>query len=151
MTILIKKLKRSAHTTARTCKPARRAEKETEDKMTQTPPEIKIGILQTGQNRAELKNRFEEYPVMFDRLLNGQAGARWTILETYQVLEGIFPPSLTSCDGYIVTGSAAGVYEDHSWMDPLMDFICNAHDAKSRFWASVLGIRRLHRRSVVRW
>ena len=66
---------------------------------------------------------------MFDRLLNQQAGPRWTRLKTYRVLEGVFPEQINACDGYIVTGSAAGVYEDHSWMDALMTFIQAAHKA----------------------
>ena len=97
--------------------------------MTQTPSELTIGILQTGKNRADLKGFFEEYPVMFDRLLNQQAGPRWTRLKTYRVLEGVFPEQINACDGYIVTGSAAGVYEHHSWMDALMTFIQTAHKA----------------------
>ena len=97
--------------------------------MTQTPSNLTIGILQTGQNRADLKGRFDEYPMMFDRLLNEQAGPRWTKLETYRVLDGAFPQHIRACDGYIVTGSAAGVYEDHSWIDPLMAFIREAYDA----------------------
>ena len=66
---------------------------------------------------------------MFDRLLNQQAGPRWTRLKTYRVLENVFPEQINACDGYIVTGSAAGVYEDHSWMDALMTFIQAAHKA----------------------
>ena len=97
--------------------------------MTQTPSNLTIGILQTGQNRADLKGRFDEYPLMFDRLLNEQAGPRWTKLETYRVLDGAFPQHIRACDGYIVTGSAAGVYEDHSWIDPLMAFIREAYAA----------------------
>ena len=97
--------------------------------MTQTPSNLTIGILQTGQNRADLKGRFDEYPLMFDRLLNEQAGPRWTKLETYRVLDSAFPQHIRACDGYIVTGSAAGVYENHSWIDPLMAFIREAYDA----------------------
>ena len=73
--------------------------------MTQTLSELTIGILQTGKNRADLKGFFEEYPVMFDRLLNQQAGPRWTRLKTYRVLEGVFPEQINARDGYIVTGS----------------------------------------------
>ena len=103
--------------------------KKTEDKMTSTPSDLTIGILQTGQNRADLKGKFDQYPMMFDRLLNGKAGPRWTKLDTYRVLDGAFPEHINACDGYIVTGSAAGVYEDHSWMEPLMVFIREAFDA----------------------
>ena len=97
--------------------------------MKQTPPVLRIGILQTGQNRTELKDRYDEYPMMFERLLNDQAGPHWTKLETYRVLDGTFPQDIRACEGYIVTGSAAGVYEEHSWIDPLMEFIREAHDA----------------------
>ncbi len=97
--------------------------------MTQTLSNLTIGILQTGQNRADLKGNFDEYPMMFDRLLNEKTGPRWTKLKTYRVLDGEFPQQIRACDGYIVTGSAAGVYEDHSWINPLMAFICEAYDA----------------------
>ena len=97
--------------------------------MTQTPSDLTLGILQTGQNRPELKGRFDEYPIMFDRLLNVLAGPRWTKLETYQALDGAFPEHINACDGYIVTGSSAGVYEEHRWMEPLMAFIREAYDA----------------------
>lgn len=95
--------------------------------MTEVTPNLTIGILQTGQNRPELKDDFEEYPAMFDRLLNGQAGPRWTRLKTYRVLDDVFPQHICACDGYIVSGSAAGVYENHSWMEPLMAFIRQAY------------------------
>jgi len=97
--------------------------------MTQTPSVLTIGVLQTGQNRTDLKGSFVEYPMMFNRLLNGQAGPYWTKLKTYRVLDGVFPQQTSACDGYIVTGSAAGVYEYHSWMESLMAFIRAAHDA----------------------
>ena len=130
MTILSSNLElESRGRNARPERPQRQAKVETEDKMTQMPPELTIGILQTGQNRADLKGCFEEYPVMFDRLLNRHAGPHWTKLETYRVLEGVFPERINACDGYIVTGSAAGVYEDHSWIEPLMAFIRTAHNA----------------------
>ena len=34
-----------------------------------------------------------------------------------------FPTSVSSCDGWIVTGSAFGAYEDHAFIPPLEDFI----------------------------
>ena len=118
--------------------------------MTQTASNLTIGILQTGQNRADLKGRFDEYPMMFDRLLNDQAGPRWTKLETYRVLDGAFPQHIRACDGYIVTGSAAGVYEEHSWIDPLMAFIREAYDAEIPLLGICLDIRRSRRRLVVK-
>ena len=42
---------------------------------------------------------------------------------TFRVLEGVFPQQIEACDGYIVTGSNAGVYEDLFWLPSLMNFI----------------------------
>jgi len=89
---------------------------------------LTIGILQTGRNRPELAE-FDDYPVLFDRLLNPQGRPRWARLVTYRVLENAFPGDIRACDGYIVTGSAAGVYEDHDWIAPLMAFIRSCHEA----------------------
>ena len=94
----------------------------------QADKQITIGILQTGQNRAELA-AFDEYPVLFDRLLNPHGAPRWCELVTYRVLDGDFPEDVRACAGYIVTGSAAGVYEAHDWMAPLMTFIQDSHAA----------------------
>ena len=100
--------------------------------MTSQPQQTKmrIGILQTGQNRAELAE-FDDYPVLFDRLLNAadRAQTNWCEMKTYRVLDGEFPEEITACDGYIVTGSAAGVYEPHDWIAPLMRFIQECHKA----------------------
>ena len=89
---------------------------------------IKIGLLQTGQNRAEMA-AFDEYPVLFDRLLNTGQQPRWCELVTWRVLENEFPEDIGACEGYIVTGSAAGVYEAHDWIAPLMRFLQACHQA----------------------
>ena len=94
-----------------------------------TPDKVmKIGLLQTGQNRAEMA-AFDDYPVLFDQLLNPAGAPRWCELVTYRVLDGTFPDEISDCEGYIVTGSAAGVYEDHDWIAPLMTFIQACHEA----------------------
>jgi len=33
------------------------------------------------------------------------------------------PPDVHRHDAYLITGSSAGVYEDHAWIDPLRSFI----------------------------
>jgi GMP synthase-like glutamine amidotransferase len=39
------------------------------------------------------------------------------------VVEGAFPASVTECDGWLITGSRHGAYEDHPWIPPLEAFI----------------------------
>jgi len=45
------------------------------------------------------------------------------------VIDGEIPASVDDFDGYLVTGSAAGVYDDFDWIAPLMAFLRDAHAA----------------------
>ncbi len=78
-----------------------------------------IGILQTGQAPDKLIGEMGDYPEMFQRLL---AGHGFTF-KTWRVLEGEFPPDVHAADGWLITGSRFGAYEDHPWIPPLEDFI----------------------------
>lgn len=86
---------------------------------------MKIGILQTGLAPETLAAEMGDYPDMFARLL---ADKGFTF-ETYRVVEGQFPPGVTACDGWLITGSRHGVYEDHPWIPPLEQFIRDAFAA----------------------
>ncbi|MBO9396066.1 type 1 glutamine amidotransferase [Shimia sp. R9_2] len=83
---------------------------------------MKIGILLTGHTPDELAPHYGNYIEMFKTLLSGQdfefAG--------YKVVDGEFPASIEECDGWLITGSKHGVYEDHDWIPPLEDFIREA-------------------------
>lgn len=85
-----------------------------------------IGILQTGLAPEDLAQEMGDYPDMFARLLDGNGFS----FKTYRVVEGEFPESVTDCDGWLITGSRHGVYEDHAWIPPLEAFIRDAYDAK---------------------
>lgn len=74
-----------------------------------------IGILQTGLAPDALAPTFGEYPEMFQRLL---AGNGFTY-QTYRVVDGQVPSDPHECDGWLITGSRHGVYEDHPWIAPL--------------------------------
>jgi GMP synthase-like glutamine amidotransferase len=84
-----------------------------------------IGILQTGLAPDILVETSGDYPDMFARLL---AGHGFTF-RTYRVVEGQFPARVTECDGWLITGSRHGVYEDHDWIPPLEQFIRNSYAA----------------------
>ena len=88
---------------------------------------MKIGILQTGHVPDSLAARFGEYPDMFERLLAGHGFdfARWA------VDHGVFPDGPGDADGWLITGSRHGAYEDHAWIPPLEDLI-RAIDAAGR-------------------
>ena len=78
-----------------------------------------IGILQTGLAPEALAPTMGDYPDMFARLLEGHGFT----FRTYKVVEGEFPASVTECEGWLITGSRHGVYEDHPWIPPLEQFI----------------------------
>ena len=91
---------------------------------------MKIGILETGRPSAELEVRYGRYDAMLMRLLgNGYRG------KTYAVAAGEFPNRPEDHDAYLVTGSAAGVYEDHPW---ILDLIAFLRQAKGR--AKLVGV-----------
>jgi len=84
-----------------------------------------IGILQTGLAPDSLVDSSGDYPDMFARLLDGHGFT----FRTYRVVENEFPASVTDCDGWLITGSRHGVYEDHPWIAPLEQFIRDAYAA----------------------
>ena len=76
---------------------------------------MKIGILQTGHPPTELAPTHGDYPSMFERLLGG----RGFTFQTWSVVDGEFPAGPQDADGWLITGSRHGVYEDHPWIAPL--------------------------------
>lgn len=80
---------------------------------------MKIGILQTGLAPAELAAQTGEYPDMFAKFLAG----RDFDFQAYNVLSNEFPTSHTDADGWLITGSKHGVYEDHDWIAPLEELV----------------------------
>ncbi|MBL9056677.1 MAG: type 1 glutamine amidotransferase [Rhodobacteraceae bacterium] len=78
-----------------------------------------IGILQTGLAPEALAPEMGDYPDMFARLLEGHGFT----FRTYKVVDGEFPKGVADCQGWLITGSRHGVYEDHPWIPPLEQFI----------------------------
>lgn len=86
---------------------------------------MKIGILQTGQAPDALRATFGDYPTMFEVLLDGHGFA----FETWHVEGMEFPASVQDADGWLITGSRHGVYEDHAFIAPLEQHIRDAFAA----------------------
>ena len=80
---------------------------------------MKIGILQTGHGTPEMIEAQGDIDVMFTRLLGG----RGFDFETYPVVDGVFPKGVDDADGWLITGSKHGAYEDHDWIPPLEQLI----------------------------
>ncbi|WP_434613525.1 type 1 glutamine amidotransferase [Tabrizicola sp. M-4] len=87
---------------------------------------MRIGILQTGLAPEALAPEMGDYPDMFARLLDGHGFT----FRTWKVVEGEFPASVRDADGWLITGSRHGVYEDHPWIAPLEQFIRDSFTAR---------------------
>ena len=86
---------------------------------------MQIGILQTGASPDALRDDFGDYPDFFERLLAG----RGLTFRRFRVETMEFPASVTECDGWLITGSRHGAYEDHPFIKPLETFIRDAYSA----------------------
>ncbi|MDJ0823856.1 MAG: type 1 glutamine amidotransferase [Paracoccaceae bacterium] len=84
---------------------------------------MKIGILQTGHVPEDLAAKTGEYTDMFQRLLDGHGFS----FATWSVVDGVFPDGPQDADGWLITGSRHGVYEDHPWIPPLEQLIRDIH------------------------
>lgn len=88
---------------------------------------MKLTIVQTGAVPAPLQPDFIEYRLMFRQMFDSTGGTF-----TYDDIDaeaGQALPDPTSLEGIVLTGSPAGVYEDHAWLPPLRDFIRRAYAA----------------------
>lgn len=87
---------------------------------------MRIGILQCGQSPAQLRDDLGDYPDMFVRLLDG----RGFDFRTWHVEAMQFPTDIHDADGWLLTGSRHGAYEDHEFIPPLEDFIRTCFDGR---------------------
>ncbi len=86
---------------------------------------MKIGILQTGHAPDELLPITGDVAPHFERLLDGKGFD----FATYSVVDMEFPEEITDCDGWLITGSKHGAYEDHAFIAPLETFIRDTYAA----------------------
>ena len=80
---------------------------------------MKIGILQAGHAPDELIDDLGDYDAMFRKLLGGHGFE----FETFSVVDMEFPEHIDMADGWLITGSKHGAYEDHPFIPPLEDLI----------------------------
>ncbi len=86
---------------------------------------MKIGILQTGHAPEELLGKLGDYDAMFERLLGGHGFE----FETFNVVDMEFPGGPDAADGWLITGSRHGAYEDLPFIPPLEDLIRTIYDS----------------------
>ncbi|MFN7055414.1 type 1 glutamine amidotransferase [Hyphomonas sp.] len=90
---------------------------------------MKLTIIETGQAPLAIRSQFPDYPAMFSAMFEGADPS--IRCETVSLVTGAALPAPASLEAVLYTGSPAGVYEDHAWITPLMDFIRAAADART--------------------
>jgi len=89
---------------------------------------MKIGVLEAGLVRDALADRFAPYPVMFEQLLG--LAQRDIEVTGYRWVSGVMPESIHDCDGWLISGSRHGVYDELDWMAPMQNFIRDVAQAQ---------------------
>ncbi|MEM1038241.1 MAG: type 1 glutamine amidotransferase [Pseudomonadota bacterium] len=85
-----------------------------------------IGILQCGHTPDQVAAVHGDYDNLFITLFDGQG----LTFKTWDVVDMAFPDSIDAAEGWLITGSKHGAYEDHAFIPPLEDFIRAAHVAE---------------------
>lgn len=80
---------------------------------------MKIGILITGHAIPEFKKDTGDYDAIFAQMLEGHGFE----FQGYNVVDEEFPAGPDDADGWLITGSKHGAYEDHPWIPPLEQLI----------------------------
>ncbi len=85
---------------------------------------MRIAIIETGAPPEPLLRTHPTYPGMMERMLAPLApGLSFSTYPTYR--DGALPKA-GDFDGMLITGSPAGVYEDHAWIGPLENLVRDA-------------------------
>lgn len=80
---------------------------------------MRVGILQAGHAPDEVKREHGDFSDMFERLLS----PRGLDLDVFNVVDLELPRDVGAADGWLITGSLHGAYEDHAFIPPLESFI----------------------------
>lgn len=90
---------------------------------------MKLTIIQTGDVPAPLRADFVPYRRMFEKMFDA-TGQGFTY-DTVPVSDGAPMPDPASLDAIVITGSAAGVYDDLPWLNPLREFVREAYGKRT--------------------
>lgn len=85
---------------------------------------MKIGIMRAGDVNPALTDTYGEYPGMFETLLRSADDSLEFL--TVDLLSGELPKSTDQVDGWLITGSRHGVYDDLDWIEPVKAFLRDA-------------------------
>lgn len=90
---------------------------------------MKLTIIHVGETPAAMQKQFGRYPTQFQNMFASTGEA--FDFESAFVLDGAPLPDPGALEGVVITGSAAGVYDTPTWIDPLRAFVRDAYAAKT--------------------
>ena len=88
---------------------------------------MRIGILLVGRASEDLINQYGTYAEMLVALINSEE--KIFEFKTFNILDDEFPEDHLECDGWIITGSPHGVYEELPWMKTISQLINDIYNA----------------------
>lgn len=91
---------------------------------------MKLGLLQCDSVEKNLQPQFGDYPDFFERLFKAIDAP--LSLQTYNVIEQIYPKTIDECDAYLITGSSYSAYQDLPWIKVLKNFVVTLHQKKKK-------------------
>lgn len=98
---------------------------------------MKIGILLVGRASEDLVEKYGTYAEMLIALINSEG--QTFEFKTFNILDSVFPENHSVCDGWIVTGSPHGVYEDHPWIPTVSQLINDIYNANMPIFGVCFG------------
>ena len=81
----------------------------------------RVTIIETGLISQKQRERHGSFPQMFQRLINAADGS--ITFDVVSVIAGEPLPDPKTLEAILITGSAAGVYDELGWIAPLEDFV----------------------------
>ena len=91
---------------------------------------MNIAILLAGHTNKAMPQHFHNYDDMLTTMFQGLPSGKDFEYTTLAVVDNIFPDQLDDYDGYLISGSAYGVYDDAPFIARLMDLIRQIYHAK---------------------
>ena len=89
-----------------------------------------IAILLAGHTNPAMPKHFLDYHELLANLFKSLPVSRNFKFSTWPVVDGVFPDQISKYDGYLISGSSFGVYDNAPFISKLMHLIRQIYDAK---------------------
>lgn len=98
---------------------------------------MRLGILQCDSVHEKLRSDFDDYPDMFQKLLD-EGGLR-AEYRVYDLPRGRFPSRISECDSWLITGSKHSVYDPGDWIARAHELVRHLYSARRPLVAICFG------------